>query len=40
MKRKEFKEYMDLKPLTDEEIEELLDDKPKKKRKKKSSKTE
>ncbi len=31
---KRLKEEMDLKPVTDEEFEELLNDKPKKKRKK------
>lgn len=31
---KRLKEELDLKPVTDEEFEELLDDRPRKKRKK------
>jgi topoisomerase IA-like protein len=35
---KRLREEMDIKPVTDEEFEELLDDKPKKRDRKKKSK--
>jgi len=40
MKRlKKFEELYDLKPVTDEELKELLDDKPREERKRKKRKT-